>query len=193
MIIETWGWYNRAHDKSQKSRLVLVDGSAVFHRGYHAIPHLTNKDGLPTNAVYGFAIIFLKMLADLKPKYVVVTWDKSSKTFRNDMYDQYKATRKATPDDLIAQIPTLKEFVAALNLPFVELQNYEADDIIGTLACEAEKRGDLETIIMTGDLDELQLVDENTTVRIAKPNGDAMTYDLAAVKRPLRRYAKAIY
>ena len=165
-----------------KERLVLVDGSAVFYRGYYAIPHLSNKEGLATNAVYGFTTIFLKMLQDLKPKYVVVTWDKSSKTFRNDMYDGYKATRKAMPDDLREQIPLLKELVEGLKLPFVDLDNFEADDIIGTLACEAEKRGDLETIVVTGDLDELQLVDENTTVRIAKTNGEAMSYDIAAVK-----------
>jgi DNA polymerase-1 len=165
-----------------KERLVLVDGSAVFYRGYYAIPHLTNKEGMPTNAVYGFTTIFLKMLADLKPKYVIVAWDKGSQTFRKDMYADYKATRKAMPDDLRAQIPTLKELVAGLKLPFIEVDNYEADDIIGTLAWQAEKRGDLETIVVTGDLDELQLVDENTVVRIAKPNGEAKTYDIEAVK-----------
>ncbi len=154
----------------------------MFYRGYYAIPHLSNKDGLATNAVYGFTTIFLKMLQDLKPKYVIVTWDKSAKTFRKDMYEGYKATRKPMPDDLREQIPLLKELVEGLKLPFVELENFEADDIIGTLAYEAEKRGDLETIIVTGDLDELQLVDENTVVRIAKTASEAMSYDIAAVK-----------
>ena len=166
----------------QRKRLVLVDGSAVFYRGYHALPPtMTNRAGEPTNALYGFSNIFLKMLSDLKPDYVIVAWDKSSQTFRKEMYAEYKATRKATPEDLKAQIPTLKKLVAALNLPFIEMDRYEADDIIGTLAALAEKRGDLETIIVTGDLDELQLVDENTVVRIAKPNGEAQTYDIAAV------------
>ena len=82
----------------KKERLVLVDGNALFHRAYHAVPHLTNKDGVPTNAVYGFANIMIKMMGDLKPKYVVICWDKSSKTFRKDMYPEYKATRKKMDD-----------------------------------------------------------------------------------------------
>ena len=166
-----------------KPLLVLVDGSAVFYRGYYALPPtMTNREGQPTNAIYGFTTIFLKMLADLKPKYVVVAWDKGNDTFRKQMYPEYKGTRKATPEDLIAQIPGLKELVAALHLPLLELDEFEADDIIGTLACQAEKRGDLRTIVVTGDLDELQLVDENTVVRIARTTGDVMDYDIAAVK-----------
>lgn len=145
----------------KKERLVLVDGNALFHRAYHAVPHLTNKDGVPTNAVYGFTNIMLKMMGDLKPKYVVVCWDKSSKTFRKDMYAEYKATRKAMDDDLRVQIPLVKELVVALNLPFVELENYEADDIIGTFAAQSHDR---ETIIVTGDKDELQLIDADTKV-----------------------------
>lgn len=163
--------------------LVLVDGSAVFYRGYYALPPtMTNKEGFPTNALYGFTTIFLKVLADLKPKYVVVAWDKSNKTFRNDLYPEYKGTRKATPEDLKAQMPMLKELVKTLGLPLIELDNYEADDIIGTLACEAEKLGNLSTIVITGDLDELQLVDENTVVRIAKTNGESIDYNIAKVK-----------
>ncbi len=167
----------------KKPLLVLVDGSAVFHRGYHAIPHLSNKEGLPTNAVFGFATILLKVMQDLKPNYVVIAWDKDSKTFRKDMYPEYKATRTKAPDDLYAQIPTLKEMVAALNLPFVELAGYEADDVIGTLSCQAESRGNVETIIVTGDLDELQLVDANTKVYTMKRGfTDTVIYDIAAVK-----------
>jgi len=145
----------------KKERLVLVDGNALFHRAYHAVPHLTNKDGVPTNAVYGFANIMIKMMGDLKPKYVVICWDKSSKTFRKDMYPEYKATRKSMDDELRVQIPLVKELVDALNLPFVELENYEADDIIGTFSRQAKG---YETIIVTGDKDELQLVDEHVKV-----------------------------
>jgi len=145
----------------KKERLVLVDGNALFHRAYHAVPHLTNKDGQPTNAVYGFANIMIKMMGDLKPKYVVICWDKSSKTFRKDMYADYKATRKKMDDELRVQIPLVKELVDALNLPFVELENYEADDIIGTFSRQAK---DHEVIIVTGDKDELQLVDEHVKV-----------------------------
>lgn len=145
----------------KKERLVLVDGNALFHRAYHAVPHLTNKDGEPTNAVYGFANIMIKMMNDLKPKYVVVCWDKSSKTFRKDMYADYKATRKSMDEELRVQIPFVKELVDALNLPFVELENYEADDIIGTFV---EQSKDYETIVVTGDKDELQLIDEDTKI-----------------------------
>lgn len=167
---------------AKKDRLVLVDGSAVFHRGYHAIPHLSNAEGIPTNATYGFTTIMLKMLADLKPKYAIVTWDKSSDTFRKKLYPQYKAHRKKQPDDLYAQIPYAKEVTEALGLPWVELENYEADDIIGTLGRKAEEQG-LETIIVTGDLDELQLIDANTKVYTMRRGfTDTAIYDLEALK-----------
>jgi DNA polymerase-1 len=168
---------------SKKPLLVLVDGSALFHRGYHAIPHLSNKEGVPTNAVYGFALILLKALQELKPTYAIITWDKSSKTFRNDMYPQYKAHRVAMPDDLRQQIPTTHELVDALALPWIELENYEADDIIGTLAAQAEKRGDLDIVIVTGDKDQLQLIDEHTVVDMFNPRGtDPTRYDLTKMR-----------
>src|SRR5476649_2263243 len=167
----------------KKPLLVLVDGSAVFHRGYHAIPHLSNRDGEPTNAVLGFANIMLKVIESLKPEYVIVTWDKSSKTFRKEWYPEYKATRLKQPDDLYAQIPATRELVAALNLPWIELENYEADDLIGTLARQAEERGDLEIVIATGDKDQLQLVDEHTVVDMFNPRGlEPTRYDLAKMR-----------
>lgn len=167
----------------KKPLLVLIDGSAVFHRGYHAIPHLSNSKGEPTNAVYGFVTILFKVIADLKPKYVVVAWDKSSKTFRNEMYDQYKATRTAMEDDLRVQIAPTKALVEVLGLPLIEVQNYEADDIIGTLARKAEARGDLEIVIATGDRDQLQLIDKQTVVDMFNPRGlDPTRYDLAKMK-----------
>jgi DNA polymerase-1 len=168
---------------NKKPLLVLVDGSAVFHRGYHAIPHLSNKEGLPTNAVFGFANIMLKVINDLKPTYVIVAWDKNGDTFRKEMYPEYKATRTKQPDDLYAQIPTTRELVEALRLPWVELQGYEADDIIGTLARQAEERGDLEIVIATGDKDQLQLVDKQTVVDMFNPRGlEPTRYDLAKMK-----------
>jgi len=166
---------------AKKDRLVLVDGSAVFHRGYHAIPHLSNSEGVPTNATFGFTTILLKVLADLKPKYAIVTWDKSSATFRKELYPEYKAHRKKQPDDLYAQIPYTRQVTEALGLPWIELDNYEADDIIGTLGRQAEKHH-LETIIVTGDLDELQLIDENTKVYTMRRGfTDTVIYDLAAL------------
>ena len=167
---------------NKKPLLVLVDGSAVFYRGYYALPPtMTNKEGFPTNALYGFTTIFLKMLTDLDPQYVVVTWDKSGTTFRNDMYKEYKGTRKATPEDLKIQMPVLKELMDIMKVPFIELDQFEADDIIGTLAAQAEALGSVRTLVMTGDLDELQLVDKNTIVRIAKTNGESIDYDIAKV------------
>jgi len=168
---------------NKKPLLVLVDGSAVFHRGYHAIPHLSNKEGLPTNAVLGFANIMLKVINGLKPTYVIVAWDKNGNTFRKEWYPEYKATRTKQPDDLYAQIPTTRELVEALNLPWLELEGYEADDIIGTLAKQAEKRGDLEIVIATGDKDQLQLVDQQTVVDMFNPRGlEPTRYDLAKMK-----------
>src|SRR3954466_6290631 len=155
----------------KKPLLVLIDGSAVFHRGYHAIPHLSTREGIPTNATLGFANIFFKVMESLKPEYVIVTWDKNGHTFRNEMYSEYKATRTKQPDDLYAQIPATRELVEALNLPWIELENYEADDIIGTLARQAEERGDLEIVIATGDKDQLQLIDKQTVVDMFNPRG----------------------
>ena len=165
---------------TKKPLIVLIDGSAVFHRGYHAIPHLSTRDGVPTNAVLGFANIVLKVLNELKPTYAVVAWDKSSKTFRNELYPAYKAHRIKQPDDLYAQIPSTHELVDALHLPWIELDNFEADDIIGTLARQAEDRGDLDIVIATGDKDQLQLIDKSTVVDMFNPRGMEPTrYDLA--------------
>lgn len=167
----------------KKPLLVLVDGSAVFHRGYHAIPHLSTRDGTPTNAVLGFANIMYKVLETRKPDYVVITWDKNGDTFRKKLYPEYKATRSKQPDDLYAQIPTTREFVEAMNMPWIELDHYEADDIIGTLAKQAEQRGDLDIIIATGDKDQLQLIDKLTVVDMFNPRGlEPSRYDLAKMQ-----------
>ncbi len=168
---------------NKKPLLVLFDGSAVFHRGYHAVPHLSTRDGLPTNATLGFANILLRVLGELKPTYAIVTWDKSSKSFRKEWYPEYKANRVKQPDDLYAQIPTTRELVDAMNIPWIELDNYEADDIIGTLARQAEERGDLEIVIATGDKDQLQLIDNFTVVDMFNPRTPVPTrYDLAKMQ-----------
>jgi DNA polymerase I len=165
---------------AKRAKLMLIDGNALFHRGYHAIPHLTNKEGEPTNAVYGFANMLFKAIGDLKPDYAIVAWDKAGKTFRDEMYSEYKATRTKQPDDLYAQMPVARELIDAMGIPFIELANYEADDIIGTLAAKAK---DVETIIVTGDLDELQLIDETTKVyALRRGMTDTKIYDLAALK-----------
>ncbi|MBQ9181003.1 DNA polymerase I [Candidatus Saccharibacteria bacterium] len=144
-------------------RLVLIDGKSVFYRGYYAMPHLSLSDGTPTGGVYGFAAIAMEIVGRLSPTKVVVAWDsKSSVSQRRALYADYKAGRVKPGDDFYAQIPLLEELIHALGWEFIEVDKYEADDIIGTLAREADAAGDYETFIISSDLDMLQIVDENT-------------------------------
>ena len=144
-------------------RLVLIDGKSVFYRGYYAMGALSLEDGTPTGGVYGFAAIAMEIVDKLNPTKVVVAWDsKTSTTKRRALYPEYKAGRIKPGDDFYAQIPLLEELVRNLGWNFVELDNYEADDIIGTLSREADEAGDYETYIISSDLDMLQIVDNNT-------------------------------
>lgn len=161
--------------------LVLLDGNALIHRAYHALPPLTTKNGETVQAVYGFAMTLLSVLEKFHPEYIAATFDLEGKTFRDDMYAEYKATRTAAPDDLYAQIPRVKELVRAFNIPIYEKEGYEADDVIGTLAKQSEKE-DIEVIIVTGDSDELQLVTPQVRVfMLRKGIKDIALYDEAAV------------
>ncbi|OGY26740.1 MAG: hypothetical protein A2Z11_00280 [Candidatus Woykebacteria bacterium RBG_16_43_9] len=141
-------------------KLVLVDGHAVFHRAYHALPPLTTSKGELVNAVFGFTSMLLRAIADIKPDYIAVAFDRAEPTFRHQAYTAYKAQRVAAPEELHEQMPRSKEVLNVLNIPIFELAGYEADDIIGTLVKQATENGiaDLETIIVTGDRDTLQLV-----------------------------------
>ncbi len=144
-------------------RLVIIDGKSVFYRGYYAMGALSTSDGTPTGGIYGFAAIAMEIVRRLDPTKVVVAWDsKSSASKRKEIYSGYKAGRVKPGDDFYAQIPYLKELILALGWSFVECDNYEADDIIGTLALQADEEGDYETYIVSSDLDMLQVVDENT-------------------------------
>ena len=164
----------------KRKKLVIFDGHALVHRGFHAIPHLTTKDGTPTNAVYGFTMMMLLALRELKPDYAIVAWDAPGKTFRHDQYSDYKATRKKAPDELYAQMPLTKELVAAFNIPLIEAPGYEADDIIGTLTKSYKDK--LDVVVVTGDMDELQLVSENVAVyTMRKGFSDTFIYDEKAV------------
>lgn len=161
--------------------LVLLDGNALIHRAYHALPPLTTKNGETVQAVYGFAMTLLSVLEKFHPEYIAATFDLEGKTFRDDMYAEYKATRTAAPDDLYAQIPRVKELVRAFNIPIYEKEGYEADDVIGTLAKQSEAE-DIEVIIVTGDSDELQLVTPQVKVfMLRKGIKDIALYDEAAV------------
>lgn len=148
-----------------KKKLAIIDGKSVFYRGYYAMPNLSMKDGTPTGGVYGFASMALEVLRRLKPDYVCVAWDKPKTNIRKrlEMYPQYKAGRKPAPPDFYEQIPILHELLEAFGWPLYELDDYEADDIMGTLAVQAAKK-DIETMLITSDMDMLQLVDPHTHV-----------------------------
>ncbi len=164
---------------------MLVDGNALVHRAFHAIPHLTTKDGEPTNAIYGFAVILLKAIKDINPTHIAMTFDLAGPTFRHEKYKEYKATRVKAADELYAQIPKCKEVVRNLGIPIYEMQGFEADDMLGTLAqkIKEENRGsDFEVFIVTGDLDTLQLVDENIKIySAARGISELIIYDIAKI------------
>ncbi len=142
-------------------RLMLLDGNGLIYRGYFALPPLSTSKGELVNAVFGFCSIVLRGIQDIRPDYVAVAFDLPGPTFRHERYAEYKATRQRMPDDLRDQFPKVREVVKALRLPVYELAGFEADDVIGTLTVEAEAHG-LDTTIVTGDLDMLQIVSDRT-------------------------------
>jgi RecF protein len=148
-------------------RLVVIDGKSVFYRGYYAMPNLSTRDGTPTGGVYGFVSLALEAFKKLQPDYVVVAWDKPKTNIRRrkEIYAEYKAGRKPAPPDFYAQIPILHELLEALGWPLYECDDYEADDIMGTLSQQANARG-VESILITSDLDMLQLIDHDKMQKI---------------------------
>lgn len=148
---------------TKRKTLVLLDGNALIHRSYHALPPMTTKGGESVNAVYGFALTLFGVLEKFKPDYIAASFDLPGGTFRDELYSEYKAQREAAPDDLYNQIPRVKELVQAFNIPIYEKQGYEADDCVGTLAHQGEKAG-VDVVIVTGDTDTLQLVTEHVKV-----------------------------
>ncbi|MBQ5802130.1 MAG: DNA polymerase I, partial [Clostridia bacterium] len=145
-------------------KIVLIDGNSLLNRAYYATPPLTTKDGVPTNAVFAFVNMLFKVIADQNPTHMLVAFDRKEPTFRHQMYTEYKAGRKAMPDDLAAQLPIMKETLAAMGIFTYERAGIEADDIIGAAA----KKFQIPTLIYTGDKDSFQLVDETTTVCFTK-------------------------
>ena len=164
-------------------RLVLIDSHAIIHRAFHALPPLSAPDGTPTNAAYGFTSVFLKMLRELKPDYVLAAFDHPSPTFRHVAFERYKATRAKAPDELYQQIPLVKDILAAFGVPILDREGFEADDVIGTVVKRVRRsHPGVEIIIMTGDLDTLQLVDARTRVfTMRKGVADTVLYDEALV------------
>lgn len=155
--------------EAQHKKFVIIDGKSVFYRGYYAMPNLATKDGTPTGGVYGFAVMALEVIKRLKPDYVAVAWDKPKTNIRRrlQLYPEYKAGRKPAPPDFYEQIPVLHEVLQAFGWPLYELDDYEADDIMGTLAVQARDKG-LETLLVTSDLDMLQLVNGSVHVYALK-------------------------
>ena len=146
-----------------KKNIYLVDGTSYIHRAYHAVGSLSNSKGFPTNAIYVFTRMLIKLLSEEKPEYMVVALDAKGPTFRHKIYADYKANRPPTPEDLIVQIPKIKEIINKLGIKLIELEGYEADDIIATLAKKCEENG-FKVVLVTGDKDFKQLITPNTII-----------------------------
>ncbi|MGE5392375.1 MAG: DNA polymerase I [Candidatus Saccharibacteria bacterium] len=165
-----------------KQKILLVDGHALFHRAYHALPGLSNKDGFPTGAIYGFLSILFKAFSDLKPTHALVAFDLPGQTFRHKMSGDYKANRKPMESDLVVQLPKLQEVLTALKLPIYQKEGYEADDLIGIITRKTPK--DILNIILTGDMDFLQVVNGNTEVyRLKTGISEMIIFDEDRIKQ----------
>ena len=165
-------------------RLLVIDGNSIANRAFYGIKLLTTKDGRYTNAIFGFLNILLSLLKECGPDEVAVAFDLKAPTFRHKMYDGYKATRHKMPDELAAQMPVLKELLAALGYREVTAEGWEADDILGTLSAACAARSD-DCFLATGDRDSLQLVSDTTTVLLATTamgRSKTVTMDVEAVK-----------
>ncbi len=159
------------------NRFLIIDGNSLVHRAFHALPPLTTADGTVTNAVYGFTTMLLKALQVVEPDHVAVAFDKGRATFRHESYTEYKAKRAATPSELKSQFPLVKEVLNRMRIAVLELDNYEADDIIGTL-CRIAQDSSLESVILTGDRDALQLVSPRVKVMLTQKGiTDTAEYD----------------
>ncbi len=166
---------------ANKPRLFLLDGHSLAFRAFYALPLLSTAAGRYTNAAYGFAMMLTRLLEDHQPDYIAVAFDLGRPTVRLERYAEYKGTRQKTPNEMTEQIPYIKEILAGYRIPMLEFPGYEADDIIGTLAAQAEQAG-LQTVIVTGDRDALQLVSEDVSVMLTKRGiSDVEAHDPAAI------------
>ena len=167
------------HSSKQK-RFLVLDGSSLIFRAFYALPGLSDSHGQPTGAIFGFSNMLTKLMAEQQPDLMVLAFDKSRHTFRTERYADYKGTRDKTPEELLSQFPLLREFAANMGIPFLEKDNYEADDIIGTLATQAAAKG-YDVRVITGDRDALQLVRPNLRVLLTKKGiSEIKDYDTAA-------------
>ncbi len=167
-------------------KLILIDGHALVHRAFHALPPtLSSPTGVLTNAVYGFTAVLIKAIKDIKPDYMVATFDLAGPTFRHEEFADYKAHREKAPDELHEQVPLVKEVLKAFGIPIFEKAGFEADDVIGSVCEKTRKIKDLQTIIATGDMDTLQLVQDDKVVVLTLRKGvtDTVTYNEEEVKK----------
>lgn len=166
-----------------RPRFVLIDAHALIHRAFHAIPFLATKDGELTNAVFGFTATVLSVIKELQPEYLAVSFDLPEPTFRHKQYKDYKATRQKAPDELRSQFGRVRAVVDALSMPVFEVAGYEADDVLGSLAKQYTEPGKLETYVVTGDKDMLQLIDDHVKIfTLRKGIKDTVIYDKALLK-----------
>jgi DNA polymerase-1 len=170
-------------DKKRK-KLVLIDGHAMIHRAFHAVPEdMSTRSGEVVNATFGFTMLLMKALNDEKPDYIAMTFDRPVPTFRHEQFVEYKAHRPTMPEIMRPQFGRIREVVEAFGIPIYEKDGFEADDVLGTLAAQATAQG-VETIIFTGDMDTLQLVDDHVTVKVAKRGiSEVETYDEEGVRK----------
>ncbi len=167
-------------------KLILIDGHALVHRAFHALPQtLSSPTGILTNAVYGFTAVLIKAIKDIKPDYIVATFDLAGPTFRHEEFADYKAHREKAPDGLHEQVPRVKEVLTAFGIPIFEKAGFEADDVIGSICEKTRKIDGLQTIIATGDLDTLQLVQDKKVVVLTLRKGvtDTVLYDEDEVRK----------
>ena len=148
---------------NEEKKLYLIDGNAYIHRAYHAIRGLSNSAGLPTNAVFGFTRMLLKLMKEQSPEYAAMFFDAKGPTFRHEIYREYKANRPPMPEDMAVQIPYIKHVTAGFNIPIFEMPGFEADDLIGTLTLMAQEAG-FYVIMVTGDKDFRQLVTDRAII-----------------------------
>lgn len=154
-----------------ENKLILLDGNSILNRAFYGVPDLTNRQGLHTNAVYGFLNIMFKFIEEEEPSHMLVAFDQKAPTFRHEMYAEYKGTRKPMPEELRQQVPVIREILEAMNIKIYFQDGIEADDILGTMAKKAEKEG-FTVSVVSGDRDLLQLVTDKTTVRIPKTKAE---------------------
>ena len=171
-----------------KEKLLLIDGHSIVNRAFYGVPAtMTNSEGLHTNAIFGFLNIFFSAYTKVKPDYVIVAFDLPQKTFRHEMYDVYKGTRKGMPDELHEQVPVLKDVLHSMNIKIAELPGFEADDVLGTYAKTAEKEG-LDVVVLSGDRDLLQLATDNIMIAIPKTKSGGTEIECYFAKDVKERY-----